>query len=135
MSWFDFFTFEKLNLLKKGPIFVGSYATQYQLIQNNISWHQLLRQKWAFPRLSTSVLHKCGHTIDDILQSRFFKFFSILSTDFYWFKVISMTTLVEHRCAQPRECSFLPKKLMSTNIFFIGLVFTCAWYDKNRALF
>ena len=39
---------------------------------------------------------------------------------------ISMTTVMEHSSAQPRECSFLPKKLMSTNIFFIGLVFACA---------
>ena len=50
-------------------------------------------------------------------------------------KYYSMTTLMEHSCAHPRECSFLPKKLMLTNNFFIGLVFSCAWYDKNRALF
>ena len=52
-----------------------------------------------------------------------------------WFMQISMTTLMEHSSAQPRECSFLPKKLISTNIFFVELVFGCAWYDKNRALF
>ena len=62
MYWFDILTFEKLYLLKKGPIFVGSYAIQNKLIQKSIHWHQLFRQKWAFPRLSTSVLHKCGHT-------------------------------------------------------------------------
>ena len=33
-----------------------------------------------------------------------------------------MTTLMEHSSAQPRECSFLPKNLMSTNDFVIGLV-------------
>ena len=38
----------------------------------------------------------------------------------------SMTTLLEHSCAYPRECSFLPKKLISTNNFFVGLVFSCA---------
>ena len=37
----------------------------------------------------------------------------------------SMTTLMEHRCAQPREWSFWPKKLMSTNIFLIKLVLDC----------
>ena len=41
-------------------------------------------------------------------------------------KVVSMTTLMEHSGAQPRECTFLPKKLMSTNKFFIGLVLGCA---------
>ena len=40
--------------------------------------------------------------------------------------LVRMITLVEHRCAQPRECSFLPKKLMSTNNLFIGLVLGCA---------
>ena len=63
MSWFDLFTFEKLYSLKKGPIFVGSYAIQNKLIQKSICSHQLFRQIWAFPRLSTPVLHKCGHTI------------------------------------------------------------------------
>ena len=62
MSWFDLFTFEKLYLLKKGPIFVGSYAIQNKLSQKSICSHQLFRQKGAFPRLSTSVLHKRGHT-------------------------------------------------------------------------
>ena len=47
----------------------------------------------------------------------------------------SMTTLMEHSDAQPRECSFMPKKLMSTNNFLIGLVLGCVRYDKNRANF
>ena len=47
----------------------------------------------------------------------------------------SMTTLMEHSGAQPRECSFMPKKLMSTNNFLIGLVLGCVRYDKNRAHF
>ena len=64
MSWFDLFTFEKLYLLKKGPIFVGSYAIQNKLIQKSICWHQLFMQKWALSRLSTTVLHKCGHTTE-----------------------------------------------------------------------
>ena len=46
-----------------------------------------------------------------------------------------MTTLMEHSGAQPRECSFMPKKLMSTNNFLIGLVLGCVRYDKNRAHF
>ena len=46
-----------------------------------------------------------------------------------------MTTLMEHSGAQPRECLFMPKKLMSTNNFLIGLVLGCAQYDKNKALF
>ena len=54
-------TFEKLYLPKKGPHFVGSYATQNKLSQKTICWQQLFRQKWAFFRMSTSVLHKCGH--------------------------------------------------------------------------
>ena len=48
---------------------------------------------------------------------------------------ISMTALVEHRCAQPRECSFLPKKLMPTNSFFDRLVLGCIRVGKNRAHF
>ena len=47
----------------------------------------------------------------------------------------SMTTLMEHSSAYPRECSVLPKKLMSSNNFFIALFLGCAMYDKNRALF
>ena len=64
MFWFDISTSEKLYLVKKGPIFVGSYATQNKVIPKTLCWHQLFRHKWAFPRLSTSVLHKCGHTND-----------------------------------------------------------------------
>jgi len=30
---------------------------------------------------------------------------------------------MEHSDAQPTECSYMPKKLMSTNNFLIGLVF------------
>ena len=48
---------------------------------------------------------------------------------------ISMPALVEHRCAQPRECSFLPKKLMPTNSFFDRLVLGCIRVGKNRAHF
>ena len=62
MPWFNSSTFEKLYFLKMGPIFAGSYATQNKPIKKTICWHQLFRQKWAFSRLSTSVLHKCGHT-------------------------------------------------------------------------
>ena len=42
----------------------------------------------------------------------------------------SMTTLVEHSSAKPRECSFLPKK----SFFFIGLVWIVHDTTKNRAL-
>ena len=48
---------------------------------------------------------------------------------------VSMTTLLEHSGAQPRECSFMPKKLMSINNFLIGLVLGCVRYNKNRAHF
>ena len=61
MPWFNSSTFEKLYFLKMGPIFADSYATQNKPIKKTICWHQLFRQKWAFSRLSTSVLHKCGH--------------------------------------------------------------------------
>ena len=54
--------FWKTLFTKIGPYFCGSYPIQNKLIQKSICWHQLFRQKWAFPRLSTSVLHKCGHT-------------------------------------------------------------------------
>ena len=37
-------------------------------------------------------------------------------------KSVSMITLMDHISAKPRECSLLPKELMSTNNFFIGLV-------------
>ena len=50
-------------------------------------------------------------------------------------RYISMTTFMEHSGAQPRECSFMPKKSMSTNNFLIGLVLGCLRYDKNRAYF
>ena len=33
----------------------------------------------------------------------------------------SMSTLMEYSSAQPRECSFLPKRLMSTNNFLLYL--------------
>ena len=46
---------------------------------------------------------------------------------------VRMTTLVEHRYAQPRECSFLPKNLMSNVLN--KLIMGCIWADKNRALF
>ena len=62
MPWFNSSTFEKLYFLKMGPIFAGSYATQNKPIKKTVCWHQLFRQKWAFFRLSTFVLHKCGHT-------------------------------------------------------------------------
>ena len=85
MSWFDILTFEKLYLLKKGPIFVGSYATQNKLIQKTTCWHQFFRQKWAFPRLSTPVLHMCGHTnrhnpqITNYLTNKFNQFNEVIS--------------------------------------------------------
>ena len=61
-SWLDEFTFEKLYLLKKGPIFVFPYPNQNKTFEKNICWHLLFRQKWTFSNLSKSVLHKCGHT-------------------------------------------------------------------------
>ena len=54
-----------------GPIFVVSYATQNKSNEKIICWHQLLRHKWAFSRLSTTVLHKCGHTTHPFLASIF----------------------------------------------------------------
>ena len=69
MPWFYSSTFEKLYFLKMGPIFAGSYATQNKPIKKTICWHQLFRQKWAFSRLSTYVLHKCGHTKGHLKQS------------------------------------------------------------------
>ena len=56
---------------------------------------------------------------------------NFMCTSFY----ISMTTLMERRCAQPGECSFLPKKLMPTNSFFDRLVLGCIRVGKNRAHF
>ena len=66
MPWFHSSTFEKLYFLKMGPIFAGSYATQNMPIKKTICWYQLFWQKWAFSRLSTSVLHKCSHTIREL---------------------------------------------------------------------
>ena len=43
----------------------------------------------------------------------------------YYYLPPSMTTLVKHRCAQPRKCSFLPKTLMSTNRSLNNLVLDC----------
>ena len=37
----------------------------------------------------------------------------------FTFTLVSMTTLMEHNSTQPRECSFMPTKMMSTNDFFI----------------
>ena len=39
--------------------------------------------------------------------------------------LISMTTLMYHSVAQPRECSSMPLKLMPTNNFLIVLVLGC----------
>ena len=46
-----------------------------------------------------------------------------------------MTTLVEHRYAQPGECSLLPKKLMPTNNILDRLVLGCIRAGKNWAHF
>ena len=62
MPWFNSSTFKKLYFLKMGLIFASSYATQNKPIKKTIYWHQLFRQKWAFSRLSSSMLHRCGHT-------------------------------------------------------------------------
>ena len=62
MPWFGRVTFEKLYFLKMDPIFVVSCATKNKSNRKIICWQQLLRHRWAFSRLSTTVLHKCGHT-------------------------------------------------------------------------
>ena len=47
----------------------------------------------------------------------------------------SMTTLMKHSSAQPRECSFLPIKLMSKNYFFIGLCLGLRMIQQKRDSF
>ena len=54
----------KVHFLKKGPIFVVSCASKNNSNEKYICWHQLFRQKWAFCRVSTTVLYNCGHTND-----------------------------------------------------------------------
>ena len=45
---------------KKGPYFCRIMHNPKQYPWKNICWHQLFRQKWAFSRLSTTMLHKHG---------------------------------------------------------------------------